>query len=97
MPRTADPVAALADRVEADPFFLAWHVARHRRQDDLSPGRRLALSAVGHAQQLGLDMTTYTALRLCRAPRAEAWAADLAAVAGHLGIPVALLEEVCRA
>lgn len=80
----------LANRVAADPFFLAHPLAEFAHSERLDDP---ALAA-----RLGCRPEYLTVLRLCRAPRSDplAFRADVAAVAGRFGIDPGVLAEAVR-
>ncbi len=49
------------------------------------------------AAQLGCDPAAVVRLRLCRPPRPECWAADVAAIARHVGCDAGALDTLLRA
>ncbi len=76
----------LANRVEADPYFLAHRLAEYA----LAQG---GLSDVGLAARLGCPVETLVNLRLCRVPRNDA---DVLTIARRFGLDPATLAEVLR-
>jgi len=83
----SDPLKRLANRVEADPFFLAHQLAEYA----LDQG---GLSDVGLAIRLGCPVDTLVNLRLCRAPRNDA---EVLTIARRFGLDPARLAAVLRA
>src|SRR5262249_59305673 len=80
----------LANRVAADPFFLAFPLAEYARSE------RLDDSALAAA--LGCRVEDLTLLRLCRMPRDDpaGFRADTAAIAERFGIAPAKLADAVR-
>ena len=78
----------LAARVATADFFVAVLLARWRQ-------RHHATHAV-QAQALGIDIETLEKLALCRQPRAERWAEDVAVIATRFGISVEVLGGMLR-
>jgi len=80
----------MAERVKADPWFLAHPLAEYARSADLDDA---ALAA-----KLGCAVADLTAVRLCRAPRPdnEDFHADLTAVAERFGLNLAALVAAVR-
>jgi hypothetical protein len=83
-------LAALAKRVETDPFFLASLLkvyAEGERMDD-----------TGLAAALGCGPDALTRLRLCRRPRddAKGFRADVTQIAAHCGLDEGRLLAVLR-
>jgi hypothetical protein len=86
-----DPLARLAARAEADPFFLAAPLAVFAQTEGLDDA--------GLAAKLGLPPERLPKLKLCRPPRPEPehFTADVRQIAGHFGIdPDALAHAVRR-
>ena len=86
----ADPLKALAARVEGDPFFLASVLSAFARSEDLDdPGLTAAL---------GCAPGDLTMLRLCRAPRVEGNESreDVTRIAERYGIDPERLGEVVK-
>jgi hypothetical protein len=83
-------LGALDKRVEGDPFFLAALLKVYANGE--------ALDDAGLAAAPGCGPEALAGLRLCRAPRAGAkeFRADVARVAGHLGLDEARLLSVLR-
>lgn len=78
----------LAARVGTDPLFLANALAEYARSE--------ALDDDGLAAALGCARGDLTRLKLCGAPRAEHFRADVDAIAGHFGIDPNTLTAVVR-
>ncbi len=85
-----DPLANLAARAAADPFFLAAPLAEFARSEGLDDA--------GLADALGCPMSDLTHVRLCRAPRPtpDDFRADVAAVATRFGLDPAALAAAVR-
>lgn len=85
-----DPLANLARRVGADPFFLAAALAEFARTEGLDDA--------GLAAALGLPPDRLPHLKLCRPPRpqAEFFWPDVEHLAGRFGIPPESLAEAVR-
>jgi hypothetical protein len=83
-------LAALAKRVEGDPFFLAALLKLY------ADGERL--DDAGLAAALDCRPEILPSLRLCRAPRDDpkGFRADVARIAGHFGLDEARLLGVLR-
>jgi hypothetical protein len=83
-----EPLAALAAKAAADPFFLGWTVNRFQEQNRLSDAALAAL--------LGIDPSVLPSLRLCRRPGAAGGAAaeDVRLIAARFGIDPAALGRV---
>src|SRR5262245_19754966 len=86
----SDPLEALAQRVEGDPFFLAGLLSAYARSEGLDDD--------GLARALGCHPGDLLKLRLCRAPRAEqpGLGEDVRSLAGHFGLAPSKLVEVVR-
>lgn len=80
----------LAERVAADPEFLASALAEYARSEGVDDA--------GLAAALGCAPADLTRLRLCGNPRPDAdrFRADVAAIAGRFGIDPATLAKVVR-
>lgn len=80
----------MAERVKADPWFLAHPLAEYARS--------AALDDDALAARLGCDAAGLTAVRLCRAPRpdADGFRADLTAVAERFGLNLSALVAAVR-
>ena len=83
-----DPLANLARRVEADPFFLAAALAEYARTEGLDDA--------GLVAALGLPPDQLPHLKLCRPPRPDHFWPDVEHLAGRFGIPPESLAEVVR-
>lgn len=86
----SEPLNHLANRVAADPLFLANALAEYARSEGLDDN--------GLAAALGCRLEDLTPLRLCRTPRPETadFRSDVAAIATRFGIDPATLAEVTR-
>jgi hypothetical protein len=87
----AEPLEALAKRVESEPFFLASVLAAYARSE--------ALDDAGLAAALGCRAEDLVMVRLCRAPRtaADEFWEDVTRVAEHFDMePQRLAEAVKR-
>lgn len=80
------PPDRLSRRVETDPLFVGWHLIRWLARHGYDEA---ALCGV-----LGCDAATLARVRLCYAPRAGRWAADVAAIEEGLGLRPGALGEV---
>ena len=80
----------LADRVKADPGFLAHPLAEYARAAGLADD---ALAA-----RLGCAVADLTAVRLCRAPRTDpgGFRADLTTVATRFGLNLSALAAAVQ-
>jgi hypothetical protein len=86
----ADPLHALAERAEEEPFFLAAVLAAYARSE--------ALTAPGLAVALGCRVEDLVMIRLCRVPRTEPgefWE-DVQAIAERFGIDPERLGEAVK-
>lgn len=88
MTETVPRLRHLAERVRHDPTFLAAILERVRQDH--------GWSAAELAAHLGGDEDQLARLRLCRPPRADRWAADVAQIAAHGGIEAGRLAELLR-
>jgi hypothetical protein len=85
----SDAVRLLADRLAADPRFLAHPLAEYARSEGLDEA---ALAA-----RLGCRPDDLPLVRLCQSPRADEFRADVTAVATRYGIdPETLAQAVKR-
>lgn len=86
----SDALRHLADRVAADPYFLAHPLAEFARSEGLDDD--------GLAARLGCPAEHLTLLRLCRAPQPDpdGFRADLAAITAHFGLDPAALASAVR-
>jgi len=84
----SDRIAHLADRVRADPFFLASALDVYARSEGIGDA---AL-----AERLGCEVETLARLALCRRPAAERFLADVEAIAERFGIDATELAAVVR-
>jgi hypothetical protein len=86
----SDRMAALARRVEDDPFFLAAALAAYARTEGLSDALL--------AQRLGCMPVQLAAMRLCRTPRptAREFQEDVERIASAFQIDATVLAEVVR-
>lgn len=82
-------LAHLAARVATDPLFMAYALAQLQRERGLTDGL-LALT-------LDMDPERLPYLRLCRVPRADRWAEDVAQIARSAGCDTDRLAEALRA
>jgi hypothetical protein len=71
-----------------DPALFGWALARIRYHRKQSPAEQ--------ATGLGISLERLAALGLCRVPRPERRAEDLAAVARHIGVSVEFLAWLLR-
>lgn len=80
----------LANRVAADPFFLAHSLAEFARSE--------GLDEVALAARLGCREEDLTMIRLCRTPRPDlaGFREDVAAVAGRFGVAFRVLAAGVR-
>ena len=85
-----EPLAALARRVESDPFFMATVFAEYTRSEGLDDAGLIAV--------LGCRMEDLPMLRLCRTPRTDAqgFREDIADIATRFGLVPARLIAVVR-
>jgi hypothetical protein len=86
----ADPLHALAERAEDEPFFLAAVLAAYARSE--------ALADPGLAAALGCREEDLVMVRLCRAPRTEPgefWE-DVQAIAERFGMDPERLAEAAK-
>ncbi len=84
----ANHLEAMARRLEEDPFFLACPLRLYAASEQLDEE---AL-----AQSFGSSGETLIMLRLCRAPRAETFRADVDRIASRFQINGDLLAEAVR-
>ncbi len=86
----SDSLQRLARRVEADPLFLASLLAEYARAERLDDAQL--------AQALGCHPEDLTALRLCRAPRADpvGFREDVRLIAARFGLDEARLMQIVR-
>lgn len=82
------PPDRLSRRVETDRLFVGYHLLRWLARHGYD---ETALCGV-----LGCDAATLARVRLCYAPRAGNWAADVAAIEGGLGLRAGALADVLR-
>lgn len=76
------PIEHLAARVETDPLFLAYHLATR-------PAAELC-------ELLGCSPEVLARVKLCRAPRPDHHAEDLATAEQHFGLRPGALASVVR-
>jgi hypothetical protein len=86
----SDGIAALARRVQDDPFFLASALADYARSEELDEG--------GLAAVLDCSIDTLNRLRLCRRPGlvVDAFQADAGRIAARFGVSTDTLAEIIR-
>lgn len=84
----SDALKHMADRVKADPFFLAYPLAGYAAAENLDD--------TGLAAALGVPVEDLTRLRLCRAPREKPAERrdDVTEIAAAFGIAPTKLAEV---
>lgn len=87
----SDALKHMAERVKADPFFLAYALAGYAAAESLDD--------VGLAAVLGVGVEDLTRLRLCRAPREKPAERrdDITQIASAFGIAAATLADVLNA
>jgi hypothetical protein len=78
----------LAARVGSDPLFLAHALAEYARTENLDDD--------GLAAALGCPRPDLARLKLCRAPRPDAFQADVRAVAVAFALSATVLANVVR-
>ena len=84
------PLSDLARRLESEPEFFAYALARYRERMGMTPEQARHL--------LGLDERQMTRLALCRLPRGDNFVADVMEVANDMNInPEALAAVVLAA
>ncbi len=71
-----------------DPMFFGWHLGRLRQ----ARGQTVEQQAAA----LGLSPSALAVLALCKVPRPDRHAADLAAVAKHVGLDAGALAGLLR-
>jgi hypothetical protein len=86
----SERVAALARRVESDPFFLAEALTTYARAEALSEDQLAA--------RLGCSPLQLDALRLCRRPRGSArdFQRDVERIAAAFQIDATIIAEAVR-
>lgn len=85
-----NPLTGFLRRVETEPFFAGWHIARHGRENNLSRAEI--------AGQLGITLEQLDSIRLCRKPEGRHEAAMIAerfAPADRFEAVIDWLCEVC--
>jgi hypothetical protein len=83
-----DPLDWLAQRVEADPFFLGSVLALYAESEGLDDA--------GLATALGCPPEALSRLKLCRPPRPDRFGDDITALATHFGLDFNRLAAAVR-
>jgi len=87
---TSKRIAAMAQRVAADPYFLGWILGEYTRSEGLTE-EELAV-------KLGCSRETLLLLALCRRPRStpSEFRADVEQIANRFGVDAATLAQLVR-
>src|SRR5215813_556763 len=86
--RTHELLAYAAQRVQDRPAYVAWALAQVQVREGLSDEALVA--------RLGLATVDLPQLALCRRPRPDQWAEDLAQIATRFGLAPEPLAAILR-